>query len=666
MARSPLAGVLRSLRRFAGAAGPDPGDAQLLEQFVARRDEAAFAALLRRHGPLVLGVCRQVLRHAHDAEDAFQATFLVLARKAATISRREALAAWLHRVALNVARTARTAAARRRSHERQAALMSRATPPEDGGPDWQPLLHEEVNRLPDKYRLPVVLCYLDGKTHEEAAGELGWPPGSVKGRLARARDLLRARLARRGLALTAAVLAPGLTRAAVPAALAEATLQAALPFAAGAAASGVSASAALLAERALKAAALKPLLVALLVALAAAAGAGATTLLAGRTRPPAPQPAPAPAPRPREAPAPFDMRIVFVGDSSTDGNTYLLLVRQALARAGRPVPGCVNAGVSTDTMRGVRRRLERDVLAHRPTLVAVSAGTHDALQKVPPADYEADARAVAAQVRGKGVPLLLLTTGLLGGEYAGLEPFLESYNAILRRLAGEFGCRVADANRLLRQARAAGVAVVEGDKIHPNFEGQRLLARAVLDALGHADVPVPQELAVSPMPGVVKEWRVRIAPAGQVLDEQLVAALADPRGAGWAAYTLPEPGPARTWWLEHERRRGFALSLDKRLGKAQLYQGVAYLQADRPRAAFLHTGAALQSAWLNGRRVYRNTGWTGWHAGKERLPVRLRAGRNVLVIETGAEFFLSVTEDADTPQERPRPAPRGRRDSCGS
>jgi lysophospholipase L1-like esterase len=112
---------------------------------------------------------------------------------------------------------------------------------------------------------------------------------------------------------------------------------------------------------------------------------------------------------------------VFAGDSSTDGNTYLLLIRQALAGARRAVPGCINAGVSTDSMRGIRQRLERDVFVHRPTLVVVSAGTHDAIHKVPAADYEADVRAIAARLRRKCIPLLLLTPGLLGGELAKAE-----------------------------------------------------------------------------------------------------------------------------------------------------------------------------------------------------------------------------------------------------
>jgi RNA polymerase sigma factor (sigma-70 family) len=659
MASPLLGGVLRYIRTLAGGAGGgDQGDEELLGQFVVRRDEGAFASLLERHGPLVLGVCRQVLGDAHEAEDAFQATFLILARKAGSIRRQEALAAWLHRVALNVSRTARARTARRRVNERQAVLMAQASPAEEANASWQPVLHEEVDRLPEKYRVPVVLCYFEGKTHDEAARRLSWPVGTVKGRLARARDLLRARLARRGLALSSAATALLLgqsVQAAVPPALANATLQAALLFAVGQTAAGAPSAAALvLAQRALQTTVLKKLVLALFAALAVGVGGG---LLAQRTQTEAPptdrratEAGTPPGPVGQAAVVP--QRIVFVGDSSTDGNTYLLLLRQALARAGRPVPGCINAGVSTDTMRGVRDRLERDVFVHRPTLVAVSAGTHDAIRNVAAADYEADVRAIAARLRKKGVPLLLLTTGLLGGDYVKREPRLAEYNAILHRLAGEFGCRVADVNRRLRQARAAGLVVVEGDNVHPNYEGQRLIARAVLDALGHPDVPVPSELALRPLPGILKEWRLRIAPAGQRLDEQVIAGL-QPQGVGWTNCTLPERGPAPTWWLEHERQRGFALSLEKRLGKAQTYQGVASLQADGPKRAFLYTGGHLQSVWLNGRRVYQNTGWTGWHPGKERVPVRLRSGQNVLVIESGPDFFLSITDAAELPQERP-------------
>src|SRR5262245_27430425 len=236
-----IASVLRFLRHAAGANEVgDQSDAVLLQQFVSQRSEDAFAALLQRHGPLVFAVCRRTLRENADAEDAFQATFLVLVRKAGSIRKQGTLSAWLHRVALNISRTIKRVAARRQAHERQVADMAPAPPP-DGVElrDWQSVLHEEVDQLPEKYRVPVVLCYLQGLTHEEAARQLGWPLGSVKGRLARARERLRTRLDRRGLTLTGAALATALAEsagAAVPPALLGLTLRAALSFAAGGAA----------------------------------------------------------------------------------------------------------------------------------------------------------------------------------------------------------------------------------------------------------------------------------------------------------------------------------------------------------------------------------------------------------------------------------------------
>jgi RNA polymerase sigma-70 factor (ECF subfamily) len=236
---SQFATLLRYLGRSARANEcAAESDAGLLRHFVARRSEDTFAALLERHGPLVLAVCRRILREPADAEDAFQATFLVLARKAASIRNPDALAAWLHRVALNMARTLKSSTAHRQAHERQAALMSASLPVDEAPvPDWQPILHEEVDRLPEKYRLPVVLCYLEGMTHDAAAGQLNWPLGTVKGRLARARDLLRKRLVRRGVTLTGSGLAAALAQSTVlgkvPAALLGNTLRAAVSFAAG-------------------------------------------------------------------------------------------------------------------------------------------------------------------------------------------------------------------------------------------------------------------------------------------------------------------------------------------------------------------------------------------------------------------------------------------------
>jgi RNA polymerase sigma factor (sigma-70 family) len=229
----PMHAVLSYLRRLSGTADVgDLTDGQLLERFVREGDATAFETLMHRHGPLVLSVCRSVLRHEQDAEDAFQATFLVLVRRASAIGKRESVSSWLYGVAFRIAVRAKAATVRRKNHEQPGVEMIAAESPAGVHPHEMALpLHEEVNRLPEKYRSPIVLCYLQGKTREEAAQELGWTPGTVKGRLERGRDLLRSRLTRRGLSFSsggmAVLLSANVASSAVPAVLLEATLTAA-------------------------------------------------------------------------------------------------------------------------------------------------------------------------------------------------------------------------------------------------------------------------------------------------------------------------------------------------------------------------------------------------------------------------------------------------------
>lgn len=192
-----------------GAAG-GRADGPLLDVFsTGHREaaEAAFVTLVERHGPMVLGVCRGVLGNTPEVHDAFQATFLVLVRKADSLWVRDSLGPWLHGVAFRVATKAKVAAARRKAHERRAAEVAESVRGDESDNSFTVALHEEVDKLPPKYRAPVVLCYLEGLTHEGAATALGWPVGTVSGRLARARDLLRNRLVRRGLAPSAGAFA---------------------------------------------------------------------------------------------------------------------------------------------------------------------------------------------------------------------------------------------------------------------------------------------------------------------------------------------------------------------------------------------------------------------------------------------------------------------------
>jgi RNA polymerase sigma factor (sigma-70 family) len=257
MAAGQAHAVLRHLRRLVAPPGLESlNDGQLLERFIATREEEAFAALVRRHGPLVLGVCRRLLRGSADAEDAFQATFLILFRRARSLDRRGSLAGWLYTVAYHVALRARTGAARRRQQERRAVEMPRTEcPAEEVWRDLQPVLDDELSRLPEKYRAPVLLCYVEGKTNEEAGRLLQLPAGTIKSRLSRAREMLRRRLTRRGITLTGGLLAAVLAcnaAAAVPPGLAAITLETTLLLASGEAAAA-SAPAVVLAEGVLKA-----------------------------------------------------------------------------------------------------------------------------------------------------------------------------------------------------------------------------------------------------------------------------------------------------------------------------------------------------------------------------------------------------------------------------
>jgi RNA polymerase sigma factor (sigma-70 family) len=232
MSSAQVGTMLRQIRKLADARHDhEAADHLLLERFANDRDEAAFAALLRRHGSMVLGVCRSVLHDHHDAEDAFQATFLLLAQKAGSIHRQEAVSAWLYRVAYHLAVRAQARAARRRVVEKRAVTMPSADPVLDMSlREVRRVLFEELENLPEQYRTPLVLCGLEEKTVEEAAGLLGWTRWAVKGRLQRGRELLRARLRRRGLELSsglcAVALAVDTASAQVSTTLADATLRA--------------------------------------------------------------------------------------------------------------------------------------------------------------------------------------------------------------------------------------------------------------------------------------------------------------------------------------------------------------------------------------------------------------------------------------------------------
>lgn len=266
-------------------------DGELLGRFVARRDGAVFEGIIQRHGPMVWGVCRRVLRDHHDAEDAFQATFLVLARKASSVMPREKLGNWLYGVAYRTAMTARAKRAKRQGREGQVLDMPEPMAvPDDQRHDLAESLDRELSRLPVKYRIPVVLCDLEGRTHREAASQLGWPVGTVSSRLSRARAMLARRLSRSSMTLSggslAVLLAQESASASMPTRLIGSTARAASLYAAGGAATAgvVSAGAVALTGEMMKMMLLSKIKVATTLVLVASALAVGGTGLAYRAQ----------------------------------------------------------------------------------------------------------------------------------------------------------------------------------------------------------------------------------------------------------------------------------------------------------------------------------------------------------------------------------------------
>jgi RNA polymerase sigma factor (sigma-70 family) len=232
MSSGQLHSVMRQIRRAAGCERDEPTDGQLLTRYLVQREQTAFEELVRRHGPMVLGVCRRVLGKVQDAEDAFQATFLVLVRKAQSIRDTRLLGNWLYGVAYRTAMKARGMDSRRRVREREAEELRHSD--HERQRFWQevqPLLDQELSALPEKYRVPILLCDLEGRTRKEAAEKLGWPEGTVATRLAEGRNRLAKRLARQGVTISSGTLAlavgNNVALAAVPPSLVTTTVQAA-------------------------------------------------------------------------------------------------------------------------------------------------------------------------------------------------------------------------------------------------------------------------------------------------------------------------------------------------------------------------------------------------------------------------------------------------------
>jgi RNA polymerase sigma factor (sigma-70 family) len=342
MAKGQLKTVLHHMRQLGRPqAAANLSDGELLHCFAVSGEEPAFTALVQRHGPLVLSVCRRVLRHEQDAEDAFQATFLILARRARSVRKGDSLASWLYGVAYRTARHAATDAAKRRTPTARRHLVALPDPPAEASlRELQRLLEDEVTLLPEKLRAPFVLCCLEGHSRAEAARQLGWNEGTLSGRVALARQRLRQRLARRGATLTAALCALALgagANGAVPGALVGATVQAAMQVAAGQAAGAASVQVISLAEGGLPTLTPTKIRIAALVLLVlAGAGAGVVALQAWAAKPAAAEALQAVGPA---APDVDQPRADRYGDALPRGAVARLGTVRFRPRGGSPWPG---------------------------------------------------------------------------------------------------------------------------------------------------------------------------------------------------------------------------------------------------------------------------------------------------------------------------------------
>lgn len=328
-------------------------------------------------------------------------------------------------------------------------------------------------------------------------------------------------------------------------------------------------------------------------------------------------------------------RIVFVGDSITDGNTYPTLIRQSLIEAGFAAPVCINSGIGNDVAKGMLARLDDTVFRYNPKLITLSAGVNDSRQTGLQV-FEESMDAIAARCKEKGIPLVILTPSTIKASN------LSDYRAAALRVAKKYNLTVADINQAFANA-ATNPEIMETDGVHPNWEGHRLMARVLLDALGYQDVPLSPRLTLGLYEGVITEWKMR--PLEKPLNAEMVAELKI--DDNWKDYTLPEDKEIiGSWWREDERQRGYATQMELYLGKAPRYVGMVTVNSPKEREVYFNLGVNVHKVWLNGADVYTYPAkYPGWHAGRERVKVILLKGKNNIIIETGKEWFFSITDD---------------------
>lgn len=358
-----------------------------------------------------------------------------------------------------------------------------------------------------------------------------------------------------------------------------------------------------------------------------------------------------PATRPTALPPlPADARVVFLGESETDCETFVLLVAQALNDTlPNGAPKIFNSGESMPLIFQ-EADFADNVARLRPTHAVVNFGRIAVAAKpLAPAVFEAQLIRLIDRLRQDQIDPILVTGTPVDSRSAEARDLLLHFNSIIRRVAAERSLRLADAEWRFRESPEADAPLLNPKDALPTFAGCRELAASVLDAMGHRDVTVPTSLRLSLLPGAITHWKVRTKPLDDRLDAAAVARLEPDKT--WREITVPQgdklaerlPDPTHSLTYQF-RSRGFATFMGR---NGPLVEAVSDVESDRDKAAWINLGAEVKTLWLNGEPLFTHTNYTGRHAGKVRLPVQLKAGRNRIVIESGSSFFVSVTDTPD-------------------